>query len=147
MSIFCFGNVSYPQMKDDHMGESGDLPVGICLTEFHLALFYKTQVRILCLLNREAVLSQKLDVKSIGGRTLATWFDASFGDFGSYTNQTIIKYVPNSESRRIWRIYLAKDEFELAKQYCKVNFTLNLNDSRLVDLMQNICVGRETRPI
>jgi hypothetical protein len=113
-------------MKDDHMSDSSDLPIGIGLTEFHLALFYKTQVKILCLLNREIVLNQKLDVKNIGGRTLATWFDASFGDFGSYTSQTIIKYLPNNESRRIWRIYLAKDEFELAKQYCKAD-PANLN--------------------
>jgi hypothetical protein len=114
-------------MKDDHHGgEGGEQPIGIGLTEFHLAIFYKTQVKILCLLNREVVLSQRLDVKSLGGRTLGTWFDSGFGDFGSYTCQTIIKYMPNNESRRIWRIYLAKNEFELAKQHCKDN-PANLN--------------------
>ena len=118
--------ISYPQVKADHLSDSTDLPIGICLTEFHLAIFYKAQVKILCLLNKELVLSQKLDIQSIGGRTLGTWFDAHFGDFGSYTSQSIIKYLAHRESRRIWRIYLSKNEFELAKQFCKDN-PANLN--------------------
>ena len=59
-------------------------------------------------------------LKSIGGKTVGVWFDPLYGDFGSYTNQTIIKYVANKESRKIWKIYLSKNEFDLAKQYCKV---------------------------
>ena len=43
--------------------ESQDLPIGISLTEFHLAIFYKLQVKIVCLLNKEIVLNQKLDMK------------------------------------------------------------------------------------
>lgn len=103
------------------MNHDADFPIGISLTEFHLAIFYTNQVKILCLLNKELVLNQKLDSKSIGGRTLGVWFDMNSGDFGSYTSQSIIKYVANKESRRIWKIYLSKNEFELAKQYCKVS--------------------------
>ena len=51
---------------------------------------------------------------------MGVWFDPLYGDFGSYTNQTIIKYVANKESRKIWKIYLSKNEFDSAKQYCKV---------------------------
>jgi hypothetical protein len=29
---------------------------------------------------------------------VGVWFDPLYGDFGSYTNQTIIKYVANKES-------------------------------------------------
>jgi hypothetical protein len=126
-----FQNLRYPQQRGDdhHHGTASselDMPVGMCLTEFHLALFYKSQVRIMCLLNEELVLSQKLDAKTVGGVTLGVWYDASNGDFGSYTSKTIIKYVANRESRKIWKIFLAKNEFELAKQYCKDN-PANLN--------------------
>ena len=76
--------ISYPQMKDDHLNDTSDLPIGISLTEFHLAIFYKAQVKILCLLNKELVLNQKLDIKSIGGRIMGIWYDSQFGDFGSY---------------------------------------------------------------
>lgn len=112
--------ISYPQVKDDHFNDSSDYPIGICLTEFHLAILYKTQVKIICLLNKELVLNQKLDLRSIGGKVKGVWFDSLYADFGSYTGQSIIKYVANKESRKIWKIYLAKNEFELAKQYCKV---------------------------
>ena len=57
---------------------------------------------------------------------MGVWFDSYFSDFGTYTNQTIIKYIPNKESRKIWKIYLNKNEFDLAKQYCKVSYIINL---------------------
>ena len=115
-------------MKDDYLNDSNDYPSGICLTEFHLAIFYKKQCKIICLLNKELVLNHKLDSSSIGGRVLGVWFDSINGDFGCYTNQMIIKYVPYKESRKIWKIYLTKNEFELAKEFCKVTkFYFELN--------------------
>ncbi len=65
-------------------------------------------------------------IKSIGGRTIGVWFDSFYGDFGSYTSQSIIKYIANKEHRKIWKIYLSKNEFDLAKQYCRDN-PANLN--------------------
>jgi hypothetical protein len=112
-------NLRFPHLKDDNLNNE-EQPMGMCLTEFHLAYFYKAQVRIVCLLNEELVLNQKLDSKSIGV-TKNIWFDAFYGDFGSYTMQSIIKYVANKEARKIWKIYLAKNEFEQAKNFCKVN--------------------------
>lgn len=58
--------------------------------------------------------------KSIGGKSIGVWYDSDSGDFGCYTNRTIIKILTVKESRKIWRIYLSKNEFELAKQYCRV---------------------------
>lgn len=109
--------ISYPQGKEDQLELNN--PVGICLTEFHIAIFYKSQVKILCILNKEVVLNQKLDLKSIGGKTLGIWFDSYYSDFGSYTSKSIIKYIANKEHRKIWKIYLSKNEFESAKQYCR----------------------------
>ena len=54
---------SYPQLKDPSLSDSHDWPIGICLTEFHLAIFYRTNIKILCLHNKETVLSQKFDPK------------------------------------------------------------------------------------
>ena len=45
------------------MSDSQEWPIGICLTEFHLAIFYRSNVRIICLLNKELVLNQKFDSK------------------------------------------------------------------------------------
>ncbi len=33
--------ISYPQFKDDHLNDAQDFPIGISLTEFHMALFYR----------------------------------------------------------------------------------------------------------
>ncbi|CAF1037381.1 unnamed protein product [Brachionus calyciflorus] len=119
--------ISYPNAKEDHYVDLGDNdPIGISLTEFHIAIFYKTQVKIICLLNKEIVLNQKLDTKSIGGKLKGVWHDPISMDFGSYTGRSIIKYVANKESRKIWKIYLNKNAFDLAKQYCMDN-PANLN--------------------
>lgn len=112
-----FQNLRFPHLKNDDQDEQ---PMGMCLTEFHVAFFYKAQVRIMCLLNEELVLNQKLDPKSVGGSTVGCWFDSVLADFGSYTSQSIIKYAVNKESRKIWKIYLSKNEFEMAKTFCKV---------------------------
>lgn len=119
-----FKNISLPQSKDDSTEE--ETPIGMCLTEFHLAFFLKAYVKIKCLLNEELVLNQKLDSKSLGGNTLGVWFDPTSKDFGSYSSTTIIKYITNKETKKIWKIYLSKNEFELAKQYCQDN-PINLN--------------------
>jgi len=118
--------ISYPQLKDDYFNDTQDMPIGIALTEFHLAIFYRTNVKIICLLNKELVLHQKFDTASIGGRSIGIWLDAESGDFGCYTSRMIIKFLAVREARKIWRIYLGKKEFELAKFYCKDN-AANLN--------------------
>lgn len=61
---------------------------------------------------------------------MGVWFDSFYSDFGTYTNQTIIKYIPNKESRKIWKIYLSKNEFDSAKLYCKVStYAYNLKSN------------------
>lgn len=56
--------ISYPQGKQDRFRDNQqDGPIGISLTEFHLAIFYKSQVKIVCLLNKEVVYNQKMDLK------------------------------------------------------------------------------------
>ena len=55
--------VSYPLVKEDQLNDKQEMPIGINLTEFHVAIFYKYQVKILCLLNKELVYNQKFDIK------------------------------------------------------------------------------------
>lgn len=125
-------------MKDDYLNDTQDWPIGVCLTEFHLAIFYKSNVKIVCLLNKELVLNQKFDPTSIGGKSIGIWCDPETGDFGSYTTRMIIKFLTIRESRKIWRIYLSKNEFDLAKQYCRDNpANLNLVLTRQAEYLFN----------
>lgn len=112
-----FQNLRFPLLKNDDPEEQ---PIGMNLTEFHVAFFFKSQVRIVCLLNEELVFNQRLDPKSIGGSLVGIWQDSLQGDFGCYTNKSIVKYEANKESRKIWKIFLAKNDFEQAKNFCKV---------------------------
>lgn len=114
-----FQNLRFPLLKNDDPDEQ---PIGMCLTEFHVAFFFKSQLRIVCLLNEELVFNQRLDAKSLGGSALVgIWSDASHGDFGTYSSRAIVKYEANKEARKIWKIHLARNEFELAKDFCKDN--------------------------
>lgn len=70
-------------MKDPTINDSQEWPVGICLTEFHLAIFYRFNVRILCLLNKELVLNQKFDSKvtTLHGSSKITCFFQVYNNF------------------------------------------------------------------
>ena len=74
--------ISYPQVKDPNLIDSQDWPIGICLTEFHLAIFYRSNVKILCLLNKEIVLNQKFDSKY--GKTIGIWSDMETNQLFKY---------------------------------------------------------------
>lgn len=115
-----FSNLRFPLLKNEDPDEQQ--PMGMCLTEFHVAFFFKAQLRIVCLLNEELVFNQRLDAKSLGGSSLVgIWFDMAKSDFGAYSSRAILKYEPNKEARKIWKIHLGKNEFELAKTFCKDN--------------------------
>ena len=52
---------------------------------------------------------------------MGVWHDTRVGDFGAFTGQSVVKYLTNKEQRRIWKIYLAKNDFKSARQYCMVS--------------------------
>ena len=69
---------------------------------------------------------------------IGIWSDVDTGDFGCYNSQSIIKYSAVKETRKIWRIYLSKNEFELAKQYSKDNpANMNLILTRQAEYLFN----------
>ena len=43
-------------------------------------------------------------------------------ELGYFTDKSIFKYKITKETRNLWKFYLKKGEFEMAKKYCQVIF-------------------------
>ncbi|XP_033107072.1 vacuolar protein sorting-associated protein 18 homolog [Anneissia japonica] len=99
--------------------ETSVKPLAVLLTEFHILLLFPDRLRVMCALNEQLV---DEDVyQSRFGKLLGICKDRVKGTIWSYTNQSVFKYKVTRESRDVWRMYLDKGEFDLAKEYCKDN--------------------------
>lgn len=105
--------MTFPQ---SHPGESPVVPKAFLITEFHAIFAYDTAVRGECLLNEQVVFETELDVSSGKIRGMAR--DPVFGSFYVYCEYGIYKFKVEREERNIWQIYLEKNEFDLAQQFC-----------------------------
>ena len=55
------------------------------------------------------------------GRPLGLCKDPIRGSLWAYTSQSVYKYKVTREARDVWQMYLDKEEFEMAKEYCRVS--------------------------
>ncbi|XP_071954720.1 vacuolar protein sorting-associated protein 18 homolog [Antedon mediterranea] len=99
--------------------ESSVKPLAVILTEFHILLLFPDRLRVMCALNEQLVDEDVYQPRF--GKLLGVCKDRIKGTIWSYTNQSVFKYKVTRESRDVWRMYLDKGEFDLAKEYCKDN--------------------------
>lgn len=98
-------------------------PRATFLTQFHaLILYQKTQglgvdrVKGVCLLNEQVVFDDLYD--GTYGSLVGIAHDPVLGLFWTFTEYAVYKYKVVNEARNVWRIYLEKDQFELASRHC-----------------------------
>lgn len=106
--------MSYPED-----GETKTNPLSIILTEFHVLILFTDRVKAVCLLNEQLIFDDPYPEKF--GKLLGMYKDPITNSIWAYTSQHIFNYKVNQESRDVWRIYLDKGKFDLAKEYCKNN--------------------------
>jgi hypothetical protein len=94
--------------------------VSAILTEFHVLVAYNDRWQAVSTLNDQPVDEEFFDTRRFGAlRGLCV--DRVKGNTLAFSDKAIFKYQVNNESRNVWKIYLQKREYELAKQYCKGN--------------------------
>jgi hypothetical protein len=95
------------------------IPCAFLLTEFHVLLAYEHCVRGVCVLNQQTVFECDLDPGEGKIRGLAR--DPISGSYFAYTDYAIHKFRVEGEERNVWRIYLEKEDFDRAAQFCSGN--------------------------
>lgn len=94
-------------------------PISFILTEFHVVLLYSDHVTALSLLNYQIVYEEYFDEQF--GKLMNIVKDSSTETIYVHTGRNIFRYKVSNERRNVWRMYLDKNEFELAKQYSREN--------------------------
>lgn len=113
--------VRYPTLP----GEQVSLPLGICLTEFHVIVAYVDRVKAINLLDDTAVFCQLTENALGGSPTGAITRDPVTGTVWLQGRKGVTHLAVDNEAVRIWRIYLERGDFESARKFCEVGPLFN----------------------
>ncbi|KAK0168771.1 hypothetical protein PV327_002541 [Microctonus hyperodae] len=94
-------------------------PINFILTKFHALLLYPDHVKGISLLNQELIFEDIYN--DTFGKLVNIIKDPMSGAIWAHTERALFKYKVTREERNVWQIYMDKNEFGLAKQYCKDN--------------------------
>ncbi|CAG8483434.1 620_t:CDS:10 [Paraglomus occultum] len=95
-----------------------EIPLSIALTEFHFILLYKERIRAICQLNDQIVYEELIPLKA-GEEVRTMTVDTVKNTFWIYTDLSIFELIITREDRDVWRLYLDRQAFDTALQYCK----------------------------
>lgn len=95
-----------------------DIPISIVITEFHYILLYQDYVRAVCRLNEKIVFEEIIPLnKNEHVRGISV--DELKRTYWIYTSDAIYELVIKDEERDVWKLYLQKNQYAVALQYCK----------------------------
>ncbi|KAK3612565.1 hypothetical protein CHS0354_024553 [Potamilus streckersoni] len=106
----------YPKEADQY---SVIHPRSMVLTEFHVLLLFYDRIKAFCLLNEQLIFDEPFPERF--GKLTGICKDPLKGNIWVFTPQNIFKYKVTREDRDVWQMYLDKQQFEMAKEYCKDN--------------------------
>ncbi|XP_065901474.1 vacuolar protein sorting-associated protein 18 homolog [Dysidea avara] len=115
-----------PYHSQDSSSSQSDVPIAMCLTQFHCLVMYRDKLEALCVLNDKVVFQEAHTVRRFGPLISLT-IDPVTMVIWTFTNYKVYKYTIHQEDRDVWKMYLSNGQFDLAKQYCKGNAT-HLNE-------------------
>eukprot|EP00026_Physarum_polycephalum_P001709 Phypoly_transcript_01711.p1 GENE.Phypoly_transcript_01711~~Phypoly_transcript_01711.p1 ORF type:complete len:601 (+),score=99.91 Phypoly_transcript_01711:237-1805(+) len=105
-----------PYLKKDPRGVPLP-PLSTTLTEFHFLLLYEDELQAICKLNSQVVFRYEFNPRVVRLKGLA--HDHIKGTIWIYGEQIVYEISVNNEDRNVWELYLQKEQFEMALQYCK----------------------------
>ncbi|XP_055346176.1 vacuolar protein sorting-associated protein 18 homolog [Paramacrobiotus metropolitanus] len=104
---------TFPKEKD-----KGNRPLSLVTTEFHVLIQYPTGVRVLSKLSCQIVFDDVFSVERYG-KLMGICRDPASGTVWVYSEAAVYRYKITDESRNVWRIYLAKGDYDSALRFCQ----------------------------
>ncbi|KAF5384929.1 hypothetical protein D9615_001406 [Tricholomella constricta] len=107
-----------PYLSVSADADTAETPQSIALTEFHFILLYKDRIAGVCNLDDQLKYEESLPLKpSEEVRGMAS--DPVRRTYWVYTDQSLFELVVGNEDRDVWKIYLEKQQFDVALRYAK----------------------------
>lgn len=94
-----------------------EMPISMALTEWHFVLLYEDRIRVIGLLSDRVVYEEVLNLN--GAKPLRLSVDPLGKTYWLYTDQQILELKVQDEDRDVWKIYLARADWERARRYAK----------------------------
>jgi hypothetical protein len=107
----------WPYPKID--GGGRDVPLALAATEFHIVMLYADRYDVMCLINKEIVMSEKFPKATRGMQGLA--FDPVMESIYAFAGNSLYQIEAVNEVRDIWKLFLDKKDYGSALQYCQDN--------------------------
>ncbi|OON22045.1 Pep3/Vps18/deep orange family protein, partial [Opisthorchis viverrini] len=117
----------YPVIR---MLEHTGVPLGICLTAFHVIVAYADRVKAVNILDDQTVFSMPITPELNGGRALGVCRDPSSGIVWFFSNQGVALLNIRNETCRVWQIYLDRMLFDEARKFCQTESQLDTVNMR-----------------
>ncbi|TNN16344.1 Vacuolar protein sorting-associated protein 18 isoform 2 [Schistosoma japonicum] len=108
-----------------HMIERPGVPLGICMTEFHIIVIYVDRIKAVNTLDGRAVYSMPLNNVIGGERALGISRDSTSNRIWIFSNNHLAQLNIKNELCRIWQIYLNRLQFDEARQFCQDPYQLD----------------------
>ncbi|SCV68374.1 BQ2448_495 [Microbotryum intermedium] len=100
------------------LAERIDTPISMALIEWHIVLLYEDKIRVIGLLSDKVVFEEPLDLPS-GVKPIRLSTDPIRKTCWMHTDQSIFELVIKDEDRDVWKTYLQRSNWELARKYAK----------------------------
>lgn len=107
----------WPYPKED--GGGRDVPLALAVTEFHIIMLYANRYDVLCLINKEVVMTENFPKATRGMRGLA--FDPVMETVYAFAGASLYQIEAVNEARDVWKLFLEKKNYSQALQYCSDN--------------------------
>ncbi|XP_076366787.1 vacuolar protein sorting-associated protein 18 dor isoform X3 [Tachypleus tridentatus] len=105
--------IHYPEVK----GNLPKNPISFVLTKFHTLVLYPDRLKALCVLNEQLVFEDVFT--EMYGSMVGITKDPMKDTIWAFSEMAVYRYRITKEERYVWEVYLDKEEYELAKHYCK----------------------------
>ncbi|GAA5878842.1 hypothetical protein JCM1840_000732 [Sporobolomyces johnsonii] len=94
------------------------LPISMALTDWHFILLYEDKIRAIDLLSDKVVYEEALDLPA-DTRPIRLATDPVRKTCWMYTDSAIYELVVKDEDRDVWKIYLGRQNWVLARRFAK----------------------------
>ncbi|KAG8987850.1 hypothetical protein FRB90_003109, partial [Tulasnella sp. 427] len=120
------GSVPIPPTSDNlidsasllHYPSSTDVPIAMCLSEFHFIFLFKDRICAVSSLDERLVWEENLPLKP-NETALGLTSDPKSGTYWLFTDVSLFEIEVKEEDRDVWSVYLKQDSYDLALKYAK----------------------------
>ncbi|KAI9343587.1 Pep3/Vps18/deep orange family-domain-containing protein [Obelidium mucronatum] len=96
----------------------GGVPLSILTTEFHYLVLYSDRVQAISILTNDLVFEDRFALED--NETLTALIVDEFKEtYWAYTNLSVHEIIVNDEDRDVWKIHLARKNFEAALTFAR----------------------------